>query len=69
MFITYRRTGGVFAAVALEAAMLTVTVAAVILLIVVSLTAAAVWAARTLLPRSWRDRTVAPAAPWPHELI
>jgi hypothetical protein len=69
MFITYRRTGGVFAAAALAATMLTVTVAAAILLIVASLTAAAVWAARAVLPRSWRHRTGPPAVPWAHETL
>ena len=67
MFITYRRTGGMFAAVALAVTMLIVTVAAAILLIVASLTAAAVWAARAILPRSWRHRTGPPAVPWAHE--
>jgi hypothetical protein len=67
MFITYRRTGGMFAAVALAATMLIVTVAAAILLVVASLTAAAVWAARAVLPRSWRHRTGPPAVPWAHE--
>jgi len=69
MFITYRRTGGMFTAIALAATMLIVTVAAAILLIVASLTAAAVWAARAVLPRSWRHRTGPPAVPWAHETI
>jgi len=69
MFITYRRTGGIFAAVVLAATMLTVTVAAAILLIVASLAAAAVWAARAVLPRSSRHPTGPPAAPWSHETL
>jgi len=69
MLISYRRTGGVFAAVALAATMLTVTVAAAIVLIVASLTATAVWAARAALLRTWPHRTVPPAVQWAHETL
>ena len=66
MLITYRRTGGLptflaLAAVAAAATVVTVGVAAVITSVVVL--------GRAVLPRSWRNRTVALKTPWPHQTI
>jgi hypothetical protein len=71
MFITYRRTGGVFAllmlaAVALAATVLTV-VAAVTGLVVVMACAAVVLVARAVLPGRLWHKTVPPTTPWPQE--
>ena len=65
MFITYRRTGGIFAlltfaAVAFAATVLTVVVAATLLIVALG-TAAAVLLARAVLPASWWHHTI----PWP----
>ena len=73
MFITYRRTGGVFAvlviaAVAFAATVLTVAVAATVLIVAVVVAAAAL-VVRMVLPGSSRHHTVPPATPWPHETI
>jgi hypothetical protein len=73
MFITYRRTGGIFAlltlaAVAFAAAVLTVAAAAAILIVALAVTAAAILG-RAVLPTSWRRHTVPPATPWPQETI
>jgi len=73
MFITYRRTGGMFgllavAAVAFAAAVLTLAAAAAILIVALAVTAAAILA-RAILPTSWRYHTVPPATPWPQETI
>lgn len=73
MIITYRRTGGVLALVALAAAALALTVLTVAvvgtLLVVTAALAAVALLGRALLPRRWRRRTVPPATPWPHETI
>ncbi len=74
MFITYRRTGGVFAlltfaAVALAATVLTVAVAATVLLVALAVAAVAL-VARAVRPTSPQHHTtVPPAAPWPQETI
>jgi hypothetical protein len=73
MLITYRRTGGLFAlltlaAVALAATVLTIAVAATLLIVAVAIAAAAL-VGRAVLPRSWRNRTIASATAWPHETI
>jgi fatty acid desaturase len=73
MFITYRRTGGIFAlltfaAVAFAATVLTVVVAATVLIVALG-TAAAVLLARALLPASWRHHTMPPPTAWPHETL
>ena len=73
MFITYRRTGGIFAlltlaAVAFAATVLTIAVAATMLIVALG-TAAAVLLARAVLPTSWRHHTVPPPTPWPHQTI
>ena len=70
MLITYRRTGGLFtmlalATVALAATMLTIAVAATLAVAI----AAAALVGRVVLPRSWRNRTVPSATPWPHKTI
>ena len=70
MFITYRRTGGLFAlltlaTVALAATVLTIAVAAILAVAI----AAAALVGRAVLPRSWRNRTVPSASPWPHKTI
>ena len=71
MFITYRRTGGIFAlltlaAVAFAATVLTIAVAAILLIVALG-TVATVLLARAVLPASWRHHSVRPATPWPHE--
>jgi hypothetical protein len=73
MFITYRRTGGIFAlltfaAVAFAATVLTVVVAATVLIVALG-TAAAVLLARAVLPASWRHHTIPPPTPWPHDTL
>jgi hypothetical protein len=73
MLITYRRTGGLFAlltlaAVAFAATVLTVAVAATVLVVAAAIAAAAL-IGRAVLPRLWRNPTVPPATPWPHEII
>lgn len=73
MLITYRRTGGLFAllavaAVAIAATVLTIAVAATLLIGAVAI-AGVVLLARAVLPRSWLDRTAPSATPWPHETI
>jgi hypothetical protein len=73
MFITYRRTGGIFAvltfaAVAFAATVLTVVVAATVLIVALG-TAAAVLLARAVLPASWRHHTIPPPTAWPHDTI
>lgn len=73
MFITYRRTGGIFAlltfaAVAFAATVLTVVVAATVLIVALG-TAATVLLARAVLPASWRKRTIPPPTPWPDDTI
>ena len=72
MFITYRRTGGIFAlltfaAVAFAATVLTVVVAATVL--IVALGTAAVLRARAVLPASWRHHTIPRPTPWPSDTI
>ena len=69
MFITYRRTGGIFAlltlaAVAFAATVLTIAVAATLL--IVALGTAATFLARAVLPASWRHHSVRLATPGPH---
>ena len=69
MFITYRRTGGIvalltFAAVAFAATVLTVVVAATVLIVALG-TAAAVLLARAVLPASWRHHPIPRPTPWP----
>jgi hypothetical protein len=74
MFITYRRTGGIFAlltfaAVAFAATVLTVVVAATVLIVALG-TAAAVLLARAVLPASWRHHTMPPPpTAWPHDTL
>ena len=73
MFITYRRTGGMFAlltlaAVAFAAAVLTLAVAATILIVALAGSAIALLA-RAVRPTSWRHHTVPPATRWPQETI
>ncbi len=73
MLITYRRTGGIFAlltlaAVAFAATVLTIAVAAILLIVALG-TAATVLLARAVLPASWRHHSVRPATPGPHETI
>ena len=70
MLITYRRTGGLFvllilAIVALAATVLTIAVATILAAAI----AAAALVGRAVLPRSWRNRTVPSASPWPHKTI
>ena len=69
MLITYRRTGGALAAVAVAATMLIAAVVVGATLLVVSLVAAAVLLVRAVLPRAWRHRIVPQAASWPHETL
>ena len=73
MFITYRRTGGIFAlltfaAVAFAATVLTVVVAATVLIVALG-TAAAVLLARAVLPASWQHHTIPPPTAWPRETL
>jgi len=73
MLITYRRTGGVIAllavaAAALAATVLTIAVAATLVVAAIAI-AGVVLLGRAVLPRSWLDRTAPSAAPWPDETI
>ena len=73
MLITYRRTGGLGALLALgglaiAAGVLTAVVAAAVLLVGLA-GAAAVLLVRAVLPRSWRRRKAPPATEWPHATI
>jgi hypothetical protein len=73
MFITYRRTGGIFAlltfaAVAFAATLLTVVVAATVLIVALG-TAAAVLLARAVLPASGRHHPIPRPTPWPRDTI
>jgi len=73
MFITYRRTGGIFAlltfaAVAFAATVLTVVVAATVLIVALG-TAVVVLLARAVLPASWRHHTIPPPTAWPHDTL
>jgi hypothetical protein len=73
MLITYRKTGGLGAllalgAIALVAGVLTIAAAAVVL-IVGAAGAGIVLLVRAVLPRSWRRRKVPPATQWPRETI
>jgi fatty acid desaturase len=73
MFITYRRQSGIFAlltfaAVAFAATVLTVVVAATLLIAALG-TAAALLLARVVLPASWRHHTIPPPTPWPRDTI
>ena len=74
MLITYRRTGGLFALLALAGiavavTVLTVAVAAIVLAVAVAI-ASVVVLGPAVVPRSWRrDRPVLPKTPWPHETI
>jgi hypothetical protein len=73
MLITYRKTGGLGAllalgAIALVAGVLTIAAATVVLIVGVA-GAGLVLLVRTVLPRSWRRRAVLPATEWPHETI
>ena len=73
MFITYRRTGGVFAfltlaAVALAATVLTAAVAAILLIVAVGVAATALLA-RLALPALSRHHTASPAPRWPQDTI
>jgi len=73
MFITYRRTGGVWALLAFAAAALAVivvgaAVAATLLVAVLAIGAVAL-VARAVLPASWRQPAVRPPARWPLETI
>lgn len=67
--LTYRRTGGALAIVALAATTLIAALMVAATLFVVSLIAAAVLLARAVLPRAWRYRIVPQAASWPHETL
>jgi hypothetical protein len=71
MFISYRRTGGVFAllmfaAVALAATVLTVVVGATVLVVVVACAAMAL-VARAVLPARFWPHPVPPTTPWPQK--
>ena len=71
MFISYRRTGGVFAlltfaAVALAATVLTVVVGATVLVVALAVAAVAL-VVRAVLPARSRHHTVPSATPWPHQ--
>jgi hypothetical protein len=73
MLITYRRTGGLIALLAVAAAavaamVLTIAVAAA-LAIAAIVVAGVVLLGRAVLPRAWLDRTVPSATSWPHETI
>ncbi len=73
MFITYRRTGGIFAlltfaAVAFAATVLTVVVAATLLIVALG-AAVAVLLARAVLPASWRHHTIPRPTPRPRDTI
>jgi len=73
MFITYRRTGGLFAllavaAVALATTLVTIAVAAMLVIAAIAI-AGVVLLGRAVLPRSWLDRRAPPATPWPHKTI
>ena len=73
MFITYRRTGGLFAlvtfaAVALAATVLTVAVAAAMLVGALAVAAVGLLA-RAVLPTWSRHHTVPPTTSWPRETI
>ena len=73
MFISYRRTGGVFAlltfaAVALAAIVVSAAVAATLLVAALAIGAVAL-VARAVLPASWRRSSVRPPTPWPLETI
>jgi hypothetical protein len=73
MFITYRRTGGIFAlltfaAVAFAATVLTVVVAATLLIVALG-TAAVVLLARAVLPASLRHHTIPRPTPRPRDTI
>ena len=73
IFITYRRTGGLFAlvtfaAVAIAATILGVVVAATVMVAALALGAVAL-VARAVVPRRWWQRTVPPSAPWPHATL
>ena len=73
MLITYRRTGGLIAllavaAAALAATVLTIAVAATLVIAAIAI-AGVVLLGHAVLPRSWLDRTAPPATPWPHEII
>jgi fatty acid desaturase len=71
MYITYRRTGGVwallaFAAVALAAMVVGAAVAATLLVATLAIGAVAL-VAGAVLPASWRQPAVRPLTPWPLE--
>jgi len=73
MYITYRRTGGVFAlltfaAVALAATVLSVAVAATLLVAALAVGTVAL-VARVVLPRASWQSTVHPVTPWLQETI
>jgi len=72
MVITYRRTDGLFrlftlAVAALAATVLTVAVAG--FLLIVAAIAAVALMGRAVVPGRWRQSTVPPITPWPHETI
>jgi hypothetical protein len=73
MFITYRRTGGVFAlltfaAVGLAAMALSAAIAATLLVAALAIGAVAL-VARAVLPASSGQSSVRPATQWPQETI
>ncbi len=74
MFISYRRTGGVFApltlaAVALSAAVLTVAGAVTALVVAWAIAVVVALLRRAVLPASWRHNTIPSGTPWPQETI
>jgi len=69
MLITYRRTGGVFALLALAAVALAATALAAAVVIGVVAIAATLFLVRAVLPASWRHSTVPPPTPWPYQTI
>jgi hypothetical protein len=73
MLITYRRTGGLIALLAVAAAALAVTVFTIAVAATLAIAAIAIAGVvrlgRAVLPRSWLDRTAPSATPWPHETI
>jgi hypothetical protein len=73
MVITYRRTDGLFrlftlAVAALAATVLTVAVAGFLLIVAAAIAAVAL-IGRAVVPGRWRQSTVPPITPWPHETI
>ena len=69
MLITYRRTGGLFALLTVVTLVLAATVTIAVTVALAIGIAAAALVARTVVPRSWRTRTVPSDTPSLHETI